>query len=206
MGLYNKYILPVLIDWACRQRPSTKQREKVIPLASGKVLEIGAGSGLNLPFYDRQNIRHLTVVEPALEVWRKNKADTTKLGFDFNFIEAFAEDLPRADSSFDTVVITYSLCTIRNTDLALEEVKRVLKPGGKLLFNEHGKAPEAAVYKWQIRLDPIWQQFSGGCSLHKDIPELLKANGFTIHSLNSMYVPGWKPASYNYWGVATVDR
>ena len=205
MGLYSKYILPKLIDWACRQKPSAKQREKVIPLATGKVLEIGAGSGLNLPFYEKQNIRHLTVVEPALEVWQRNKVDTSTLGFEFTFVQAFAEELPLESNAFDTVVITYSLCTIKNTDRALDEVKRVLKPGGKLLFNEHGKAPDASVFQWQNRLDPIWQQFSGGCSLHKNIPELIKARGFIIHTLESMYVPGWKPASYNYWGVATVQ-
>ena len=204
MGLYSKYVLPGIIDWACGQRPSTKQRLKVVPSAEGKILEIGVGSGLNIPFYDKAKVHHLTAIDPAPEVWQKNKIDQSSLGFGFEFIEAFAENLPVDNNSIDNVVITYTLCSILDTETSFEEIRRVLKPGGRLIFNEHGKAPDAVVQKWQQRIDPIWYKFSGGCSMKKDIPQLIESAGFHFKSLDSMYIPGWKPASFNYWGVASV--
>lgn len=204
MSLYNKYILPPLIDWACRLRPSAKQREKIVPRAEGKVLEIGVGSGLNLPYYNPEEISHLTAIDPDLRIWNRNKIDRKKLGFDFDFIETYAEDLPLDNNSIDTILTTYTLCSIKDLEGAFEEMRRVLKPGGRLLFNEHGKAPDASVFRWQKRLDPIWGKFSGGCSMKKDIPKLIRSAGFEIESLDTMYIPGWKPASFNYWGVSRV--
>jgi ubiquinone/menaquinone biosynthesis C-methylase UbiE len=204
MGLYQKYILPGLIDWACRTRPSTKQRQKVIPLAEGNVLEIGLGSGLNLSHYDSAKVKNLVGVEPAIEVWHKKKVNPENLDFSFEFLNAFAEDLPLDTNSFDTVVVTYTLCSIKDTDKTFSEIRRVLKPNGKLIFNEHGKAPDPFVLKWQSVLDPVWQKFSGGCSLKKDIPGLIETAGFQFQSIDSMYIPGWRPASFNYWGVASV--
>jgi len=181
-----------------------KQRAKIIPHAQGKVLEIGIGSGLNLPFYNSENLKHLTAIDPSVETWQKNKIDTKQLSFDFEFIKAFAEDIPADNNSFNTVVITYSLCTIPGTEKALEEIRRVLKTNGKLLFCEHGKAPDIAIQKWQNRLNPLWKRVGGGCHLNKDIPLLIKENGFKIKTLDSMYIPGWKPASFNYWGEAEI--
>jgi len=202
MGLYNKYVLPKAIDWACSQKPTMKQRVKIIPFAKGKVLEIGIGSGLNLPFYKKENVQHLTAIDPSEEVWKKNSVDMKNLPFDFEFIKAFAEDIPADTNSFDTVVITYSLCTIPDTYKALEEIRRVLKPTGKLLFCEHGKAPEKTVQKWQNMANPLWKRIGGGCNLNRDIPLLIKDNGFKLNNLKSMYIPGWKIASFNYWGIA----
>lgn len=204
MNLYNKYILPKVINWACSQKPNMIQRAKVIPQAQGNVLEIGIGSGLNLPFYDAALVKHLSAIDPSIETWNKNKINTQKLPFGFDFIQAFAEDIPADNNSFDTVVITYALCTIPDTQKALEEIKRVLKSNGKLLFCEHGKAPDAAVQKWQNSINPLWKKVGGGCHLNKDIPLLIKDNGFKISQLNSMYIPGWKPASFNYWGTAKI--
>ncbi|MDO9037609.1 MAG: class I SAM-dependent methyltransferase, partial [Lutibacter sp.] len=127
MGLYDKYVLPNAIDWACKQKSSMMQREKIIPLASGNVLEIGIGTGLNLPFYDKRNVNHLTAIDPSTDNWKKNSFDTNTLGFEFDFMEAFSENIPAANNSFDTVVITYALCTIQDTDKAFDEIKRVLK-------------------------------------------------------------------------------
>jgi len=202
MGLYNKYVLPKAIDWACSQKPTMKQRVKIIPFAKGKVLEIGIGSGLNLPFYKKENVQHLTAIDPSEKVWNKNSVDMKNLPFDFEFIKAFAEDIPADTNSFDTVVITYSLCTIPDTYKALEEIRRVLKPTGKLLFCEHGKAPEKTVQKWQNMANPLWKRIGGGCNLNRDIPLLIKDNGFKLNNLKSMYIPGWKIASFNYWGIA----
>lgn len=203
MNLYNKYILPKAINWACGQKPSMKQRKKIIPLAKGNVLEIGVGSGLNLPFYS-ENIEKLTAIDPSKELWLKNIVNTKKLPFDFEFIVTEAENLTLPTASFDTIVITYTLCTITNLQSAFLEIKRVLKPNGKLLFCEHGKAPDTFVQKYQTAINPFWKRISGGCNLNRNIPTIIKANGFTIETLETMYLPGWKPASYNYWGIATI--
>ena len=204
MNLYNKYVLPKVIDWACSQKPMMKQRSKIIPLAQGNVLEIGIGSGLNIPFYKEGSITHLTAIDPSVETWQKNKINFKELAFNFEFIKAFAEDIPADNNSFDTVVLTYSLCTIPDTEKALNEIRRVLKANGKLLFCEHGKAPDKVVQKWQNRINPLWKHVAGGCHLNKEIPQLIKGNGFKLKQLESMYIPGWKPASFNYWGTAEI--
>lgn len=204
MGFYNKYILPKAINWACQQKSTMLQRQKLIPFAEGKVLEIGIGSGLNLPFYDKDKVSHLLAIDPSEEIWKKNKVDLQKLPFIFEFEKAFAEDIPADTNSFDTVILTYTLCSIKEANEALEEIKRVLKDSGKLLFCEHGKAPDKAVQKWQNRMNPLWKRIGGGCNLNKDIPVLIESNGFKIKKMETMYIPGWKPASFNYWGAAEI--
>ncbi len=202
MGIYNKYILPKVIDYSCRQKPTMMQRQKVIPLAKGNVLEIGIGSGLNLSFYNEDNINHLLAIDPSEDLWRKNKFDLQNLPYDFEFLKAFAEDIPLDSNSIDSVVLTYTLCTIKETHKALEEIRRVLKDNGKLIFCEHGKAPDKVVQKWQNRINPIWKRIGGGCNLNRDIPALIEGNGFKLNKMETMYIPGWKPASFNYWGTA----
>lgn len=204
MGLYDKYILPKVIDWACKQKPSMRQREKVIPLATGNVLEIGIGSGLNLPFYNAPNIQHLTAIDPSRELWDKNIIDTNKLDFEFDFFEAIAENIPADNNYFDSVVTTYTMCTIPDTNKAFKEIRRVLKPGGQLIFCEHGKAPDKAVQKWQNFINPVWKKFGGGCNLNRDIPIIIRNNGFKISKIETMYIPGWKPASFNFWDTAKL--
>jgi ubiquinone/menaquinone biosynthesis C-methylase UbiE len=202
MGFYNTYILPSVVDFVCKQNTSMRQRIKVIPLATGNVLEIGIGSGLNLPMYNAENVKRLTGIDPSKEMWHKNKVDTKKLPFEFRFTQASAENIPEDNNSFDSIVITYALCTIPDTDKALEEIRRVLKPNGKLIFCEHGKAPDKVVQKWQNRINPLWKRVGGGCNLNKDIPLIIEENGFKMQTMEKMYIPGWKPASFNYWGVA----
>jgi ubiquinone/menaquinone biosynthesis C-methylase UbiE len=202
MGLYSKHILPKVIDWTCKQKPNMRQREKVIPLAHGRVLEIGIGSGLNLPMYNGDLVNHLTAIDPSKEIWDKNIIDTKKLNFGFEFVEACAEEIPMDNNCFDSVVITYTLCTIPDLNKAFEEIRRVLKPSGKLIFCEHGKAPDKAVQKWQNIINPLWKRFGGGCNLNRDIPTIIDGNGFNTIELQTMYIPGWKPASFNYWGTA----
>ena len=204
MGLYNKYILPKVIHYTCRQKPAMKQREKVVPAALGNVLEIGIGSGLNLPFYDGQKVRSVIGIDPSESLWKENTLDFTKLPFEFRFVRAFAEDIPLDSNSIDSVVVTYCLCTIPDLPAAFEEVRRILKPSGRLIFCEHGKAPDKAVAQWQNRLNPFWKHLGGGCNLNRDIPTLIKGNGFDINQLQTMYIPGWKPASFNYWGIAKI--
>ena len=204
MGLYNKYILPKLIVSACKQKPNMRQREKIIPLATGNVLEIGIGSGLNLPYYDDKEVNHLMAIDPSIDVWNKNKFDPKDIPFDFEFIQASAENIPSDNNSFDTIAITYTLCSIRDTNKAFKEIRRVLKPNGKLVFCEHGKAPDKAIERWQNLVNPVWKQFAGGCNLNRDIPLIIENNGLKINTLETMYLPGWKPGSFNYWGTAKM--
>jgi len=202
MSLYGKYILPKVVDLACKATPNRQQREKVIPMAKGNVLEVGIGSGLNLPFYDSDEVNHLTAIDPSKAIWRENTVDTGQLPFPFEFIVALAEDIPADNNSFDSVVITYTLCTIVDTQKALSEIRRVLKPTGKLLFCEHGRSPEKSMQRWQQIINPIWSLLGGGCNLTRNIPVILESNGFMINHMDANYIPGWKPASFDYRGIA----
>jgi ubiquinone/menaquinone biosynthesis C-methylase UbiE len=202
MGIYRQYVLPRLVHFACGQNSNMKQRAKLLPRATGRVLEIGIGSGLNIPFYDEDRVDHLWGVDPSREMWSIAQRNAAEHRLDAEFIEAGAESIPLEDNAADTVVMTYTLCTIEQTETALEEIRRVLKPGGKLLFCEHGEAPDATVRRWQDRIDPLWSQLAGGCHLNRPIPGLLRAAGFYSDDMETMYIPGWKPACFNYWGSA----
>lgn len=202
MGLYSKYVLPQVVHYACGQKPAMKQRRKIIPLATGRVLEIGIGSGLNVPHYDPGQVSHLWGLDPSREMWAIARRNAEEHHLDAEFIEAGAESIPLDDNAADTVVITYTLCTIPDARQALAEVKRVLKPQGSLLFCEHGEAPDANVRKWQERVSPLWSLVGGGCHLNRPIPRLLEAAGFSSTDMQTMYIPGWKPACFNYWGTA----
>lgn len=202
MGLYARYVLPRLVHLTCAQRPTMRQRQKIVPRASGRVLEIGFGSGLNLPYYDPGRVTGLWGLEPAPEMTRL--ADEAVRGVDFavELIHRPAEEIPLADDSVDSVVVTYTLCTIPNAHVALGQIRRVLKPSGRLLFCEHGLAPDDEVRRWQDRLNPIWRRLAGGCELNRAIPELIEGGGFRIERIETIYLPGWRPASFNYWGSA----
>ena len=202
MGLYSKYILPQVVHYACGQKPAMKQRGKIIPLATGRVLEIGIGSGLNVPHYDPGKVSHLWGLDPSREMWAIAKKNAEEHHLDAEFIKAGAESIPLDDNAADTVVITYTLCTIPDVARALAEVKRVLKPRGNLLFCEHGEAPDASVRKWQERVSPLWRLVGGGCHLNRPIPRMLETSGFNSSDMQTMYIPGWKPACFNYWGTA----
>lgn len=199
MGFYDRYVLPRVVNCVCGMKPTTKQREKVVPLAEGNVLEIGIGSGLNLPYYNPQNVNHITGIDPSPEMWNLNEWQGD---LDIEYVEASAEDLQFEDSLFDSVVCTYTLCTIPNPDKALQEIKRVLKPSGKFIFTEHGLAPDEKISKTQNRINPFWKKIGGGCNLNRNIESLISNNNLVFQSIEKMYIPGWKPASFNYWGVA----
>lgn len=203
-NLYDKYILPKVTNALCASRPTMKQREKVIPLANGSVLEVGIGSGLNLPFYNQNKVNHLTAIDPSVKIWNKKSVDINKLPFDLEFIKAYAEDIPADNNSFDTIVITYALCSIPDTIAAFSEIRRVLKPNGQMIFCEHGKAPDISVRKWQNFINLVWKRLGGGCILNRDIPKIIENNGLKIINMDRMYIPGWKPASFNYWGTAKL--
>jgi len=198
MNIYEKYLLPRLVNFTCGLKPMMKQREKVVPLAEGRVLEIGVGSGLNLPYYTSGKIKHLWGLDPSRETWALARDKHTKFDFNIEFIEASAEDIPLDSGSADTVLVTYTICTIADAISALKEARRVLKSGGSLLFCEHGLAPDVSVRRWQNGLNPVWKKIGGGCNLNRPIPDLIEQAGFSIRSMDTMYIPGWKPASFNY--------
>ena len=203
MGFYDRHILPHLINLACGAKPIRYQRRKIVPQAEGRVLEIGIGSGLNLPFYDPTRVEKLWGLEPAAEIRRMAEKAAVGLPFDVEFIGLPGEAIPLDDRSVDTVVTTYTLCTIPDAVAALREMRRVLKPGGRLLFAEHGRAPDESVRRWQDRLTPMWRRIGGGCHLNRDMPDLLRQGGFSVDRLETMYIPGPRPMSFNYWGAAT---
>jgi ubiquinone/menaquinone biosynthesis C-methylase UbiE len=206
MGFYSKYILPRATCFACSLKPTRMQRGQVVPLARGRVLEIGIGSGLNLPFYAPGKVEYLWGLDPSRENWALTEGRRAPVDFDVEFLEASAEAIPLDDASADCVLVTYTLCTLPAVRPALEEMHRVLKPGGRLIFCEHGAAPDASVRFWQDRLNPLWRRMAGGCNLNRTAPELLVQGGFMIQELETGYIPGWKPASFNYRGIARPAR
>ena len=200
MGFYAKYILPRAAHFLCSHKVITQQRQKVVPQANGRVLEIGIGSGLNLPFYDPQKVRHVWGLDPNEDIW--NLAGRRDFPFVVEYLQASAERIPLDDGSADSIVVTYSLCSVPETIEALRDMRRVLKPGGALIFCEHGAAPEQNVRRWQDRLTPIWQKAAGGCRLNLQVPALIEQGGFKIRALDTMYIQGLKFASFHYWGSA----
>lgn len=202
MGYYDRHILPRLIDLACSVRPVQRQREKIVPRAHGQVLEVGIGTGLNLFYYDPIKVEKIWGLDPALEMQRLANKRVGRSGLDVELIGLSGEQIPMDDHSFDTVLVTYTLCSIPDILKALGEMCRVLKPGGELLFCEHGLAPDEKVRRWQHRLALIWQKIAGGCHLDRPIPELIRQAGFKIRDLETMYLPGPRPLTFNYWGSA----
>jgi ubiquinone/menaquinone biosynthesis C-methylase UbiE len=166
------------------------------------VLEVGFGSGLNLPHYDKQKVRRIWGLEPSEGMRRKAQTMLAASDLDVEFIDLPGEEIPLETNSVDTVLVTYTLCTIPDAVTALEGMRRVLKPGGSLLFCEHGIAPDASVRRWQHRLNPAWRRFAGGCNMNRDIPELIARAGFEVTVDQRMYVPGLKMLCYNFWGTA----
>lgn len=201
---YDRVVLPMLIDLACGQKTVAEQRRKVVPLASGRVLEIGLGTGLNLAHYDARKVESITGVDPAEQMSPRARKRIEASGLKVELLAASAERLPVPDRSFDSAVSTYTLCSIPDPLQALKEVRRALKPGGRLFFTEHGMAPDASVRKWQERLDSVWPRVSGGCHLNRDVPALLAQAGFTLENIQSGYEPGPRPWTFHYSGAAAA--
>jgi ubiquinone/menaquinone biosynthesis C-methylase UbiE len=202
MGFYDRHILPRLIDIACSVRPVGRQREKIVPRARGRVLEVGIGTGLNLLYYDTLKVERVWGLDPALEMHKLAARRVRESGLSVELIGMSGEQIPMDDNTFDTVLVTYTLCSIPDVLKALREMRRVLKPDGELLFCEHGLAPEEKVRRWQHRLTPVWQKIAGGCHLDRPIPELIRQADFKIGDLETLYLPGPRPLTFNYWGSA----
>ncbi len=202
MNLYDRYVLPRMIDFACGMGAVMKTRAQVVPLATGRVLEIGIGTGLNLSFYDATKVSEIIGVDPAVDMSKLARERAAKISIPVKTIALELGQIQAEDDSFDSIVCTFTLCTIPDAVAALKEMRRVLKPGGKLLFSEHGLAPDAPVVRWQNRITPIWKPLAGGCHLNRDIPALINAGGFTIQQLETSYLKGPKPMTWVYRGWA----
>jgi ubiquinone/menaquinone biosynthesis C-methylase UbiE len=205
MKLYDKYVLPKVTNYLCSNGPVNKQRQKIVPLAHGDILEIGFGSGLNLPHYDKSKVDIILALDPSVEMWNLAKEEIERQQMPVEFVKGGAENIPLQGHSIDTVLLTYTLCSIPDLVNSMSEIRRVLKPGGQLLFCEHGKAPDRSVEKWQRLLNPAWRTLGGGCNLTRDIPEIISNGGFKFEWLQTMYIPGFRPACYNYWGSAKAS-
>jgi ubiquinone/menaquinone biosynthesis C-methylase UbiE len=203
MSFFQRWILPRLVDVAMRNSVATRYRSLTVPKACGTVLEIGVGSGLNLPFYGA-DIDHLYGLDPSEELLAMAGKKARAVAFPVDFIASTSEEIPLDDSSADTVVMTWTLCSIADPVKALKEIGRVIKPDGTLLFVEHGLAPEIRVQDWQRRLNPLWSKLTGGCNLNRKMDQLIRTAGFDLAELKTEYADGPRPLSYMYSGRAQL--
>jgi len=201
MGFYQDQIVPLLINLSMGQKNLVAYRSRVVPAAEGRVLEIGIGSGLNLPFYS-SNARQVVGLDPSQKLLAMARRAGRSASCDVEFIEGSAEKIPLDSSSIDTVMTTWTLCSIPVVSEALREMHRVLKPHGRLLFVEHGRAPEPKVQWWQDRLTPIWKRLGGGCHLNRAISSLIENAGFQFERLETGYMRGPRPMTFMYEGSA----
>ena len=204
MKLYDEYVLPHVINCACGMKAVERQRSIVVPEASGKILEIGMGSGLNLKHYNPDKVEHLWGLEPSEGMRRKAQANIEASKLPLEWLGLPSESIPLNDDVADSVVLTYTLCTIPDPEAALAEMRRVLKPDGLMVFSEHGLSPDENVKRWQNRVNPVWKKLAGGCNLNRDIPSLLTNAGFRLDELNTGYIKGPKIATFQYWGRASI--
>lgn len=203
MSVYDRYVLPHFINLACGTKPVMRQREKIVPHATGRILEVGMGSGINIPLYRPDKVEKLWGLEPSEGMRHKAAPRVAAAKMDLEWLGLRGEEIPLDDNSVDTVVLTYTLCTIPDWLAAVKQMRRVLKPGGQLLFSEHGRAPDVAVKRWQDRINPMWMKLAGGCHLNRNIPDLLRQGGFEIDTLNTLYLPSTpRVAGFTYWGNA----
>lgn len=202
MRLYDEKVLPHLIDFVCGMGQVMKTRAQVVPLASGRVLEIGLGTGLNLSFYDAAKVSAIIGVDPAVQMQRLARQRVASIAIPVEMIALELGQIQAANASFDSIVCTFTLCSVPDPLAALQEMRRVLKPEGKLLFSEHGRAPDRTVRAWQDRLTPLWRPLAGGCHLNRDIPALLKSAGFRIQEVHSGYLQGPRAWTWVWHGWA----
>ena len=202
---YEKYLLPKLLDKCCSTKPINYQRNKIVPHVKGTVLEIGIGSGLNIPYYNKSNIHKVYGLDPSAELCELAEKTACDHQIDINFLVDSAEEIKLVSNTIDTILVTYTLCSIPNLNEALNEIKRVMKPEAKILFCEHGIAPDLKVRIWQNRINPLWSKMFGGCNINRDIPVILSDSGFKVDNLQQMYLPSTpKIVGYNYWGAASI--
>ncbi len=203
MSLYERYVLPAFINLACGTSVITAMRQHVVPQAQGKVLEVGMGSGLNLPLYDPAKVEFVWGLEPAEGMRTLAAKRVASAPFEVKWLDCPGEAIPLEDDSVDTVLLTFTLCTIPDWKTALQQMHRVLKPEGRLLFCEHGLAPDAAVQQWQHRINPVWKKCAGGCNINRSMADCIREGGFVIDEIHGDYMPSTpRIAGYVSWGIA----
>lgn len=206
MGLkqwYDAHLMPRFITCACSQKPILKRRADLIPLAQGDVFELGCGGGINQPYYDVSAVASYAGIDPHEGLLDGTMAAARAKGWQADIRAGVGEDIPFPDRSFDTVVCTFTLCSVEDPVRVLSEMRRILRPGGKALFLEHGRAPDANVAKWQDRIEPYWKPLAGGCHLTRPIGSAFRGAGFEVEPLGQGYLPkAPKFAGWNEWGVA----
>ena len=203
MGVNETWIVPRLLDLAMRNRLLDHYRQRTIETARGLVLEVGVGSGRNLPLY-RPAVAHVIAIDPSTELLRLASKRVADARVPVSLLRASAEHVPLAGAVFDTIVMTWTLCSIPNPMAALIEMRRVLKPGGRLFFVEHGLSPESRTARWQHRLTPCWKRIGGGCHLDRKMDDLIRSGGFEIDAIETGYMKGPKPWTFMYQGSATI--
>lgn len=202
VGFYESKVLPKILDMAMSVRPVMRQRAKVVPLAHGRVLEVGIGSGLNLSFYDKTKVDRVLGLDPSPELQVMARKRAEEAGIEVDWLALSSEKIPLPDASVDSIVITYTMCTIPDVHAALLEMGRVLKNEGRLHFSEHGLAPDESVRRWQHRINPVWKLIAGGCNLNRSVPVMLENAGFRLEDVGTIYLPGLRPLTFNTWGTA----
>ena len=202
MSYWDRKVLPFLIEKACRSATILEERRRLVPRASGRVLEIGVGTGLNLPFYDRDRVTELVAIDPSPELLSRARQRALECPAPLTLRQASATDLPLDAGSFDSAVMTYTLCSVDRPVQALRELRRVLRPGGRLFFVEHGLARDPTTQLLQKTITPLWRRFSGGCHLDREVTSQLGEAGFSLLSLDERESDGLRWTGYTFEGVA----
>ncbi len=204
-NLWDRYVVPKLIGFCCAQPQIMKARSRIVPQASGDVLELGCGGGINMEFYDPARITSFAGLDPSPGLLEASHAAAKAKGMKADIRSGVGEAMPYADASFDTVLVTFTLCSVTNQAQTLSEMRRVLRPGGKALFLEHGGAPDASVQVWQRRIEPVWKRIGGGCHLTRPITSAYEAAGFKVASVEKSYMPKTpRPFGWIEWGEARI--
>lgn len=201
---YDEHIVPRIIQCACSSPAIMALREKVVPLAQGKVFEIGCGGGINQRYYDSAKVTAFSGMDPSAKGLEFARAAAAQKGWNANIRQGVGEEIPFADESFDCVVCTFTLCSVTDQARTLAELRRILRPGGRLFYAEHGRAPDASIQAWQRRIEPVWKRIAGGCHLTRPIGDAIEAGGFRVMTLGERYTPRMpKFAGWMEWGQAT---
>lgn len=204
-GWWDRVMVPKLIGCCCAQPQIMKARSRIVPQADGDVLELGCGGGINMEFYNPSRIKSFAGLDPSPALLDRSKEAAQAKGMSADIRAGIGEAMPFADASFDTVLVTFTLCSVHSQQQVLSEMRRVLRPGGKALFLEHGAAPDAGAAKWQQRIEPVWKRMSGNCHLTRPITGAYKAAGFKIAQAEKGYMPKTpKPFAWLEWGEARV--
>lgn len=204
---WDRAMVPKLIGCACSQPQIMKARSRIVPKASGDVLELGCGGGINMPFYDPARISSLSGIDPSAALLERSREAARARGMVADIRGGIGEAMPFSDSSFDTILVTFTLCSVDDQHQVLSEMRRVLRPDGKVLYLEHGSAPDPGVRKWQRRIEPVWKRIGGNCHLTRAVGDAYSSAGFSLGEGDRGYMPKTpRPFGWIEWGEAFIKR